>query len=350
MFRKIIAGLLTALILAGALASVALADDPGKRVTIGANNSEAAIDKIYGYFRIERGSVPELIVTNEEERALLAGLVPESKIGTVALSSAYVEPRTSGGIEVESFNINYVTEDMYRAALQTAGITDARVVVAAATPVSGTGALAGIYKAYEDITGQALDENAKEVAAEELVLTGDLQDAIGDVSPEIIQDIKEKLAQTKTMTDDEIRQLIRDTAASYDTTLDEEWVEKILGLIKKMNELNIDPDTFLNLANATQGVQGFFAAVGNFFKGIGDFFVGLFTGFKSEPAASTVPAAASAAPAAATAVASSVAAPAASDAQAEASAAGEAQDADSAEAERGASEQPDEAESSSEVA
>ena len=289
MFRKIIAGLLTALVLAAVLGTVTLADDTGQRVTIGADNSEAAIDKIYGYFRIDRGSVPELIVTNEEERALLSGLVPASKIGSVALSSAYVEPRTSGGIELESFNINYVTEDMYRAALQTAGITDARVIVAAATPVSGTGALAGIYKAYEDVTGQQLDEDAKTVAAEELVLTGDLQDAIGDVSPEIIQDIKEKLADTKNMTDDQIRQLIRDTAAEYDAVLEEEWVEKILDLIKKMNELNIDPDTFLKLANATSGVSGFFESVGNFFKGIGDFFVGLFTGFRSEPAATTVP-------------------------------------------------------------
>lgn len=290
MSRRFIAGILTALLLTAALGSVALADDTGQRVTIGADNSEAAVDKIYGYFRINRGSVPELTVTNAEERELLAGLVPASKIGSVALSSAYVEPRTSGGIELESYNINYVTEDMYRAALQTAGITDAKVVVAAATPVSGTGALAGIYKAYEDVTGETLDQEAKAVAAEELVLTGDLQEAVGDVSPEIIQDIKEKLAQTKTMTDDEIRQLILETAESYNAALDSEWVEKILDLIKKMNQLNIDPDTFLNLANASTGVQGFFSAVGNFFKGIGDFFVGLFTGFKNnQPEQSTIP-------------------------------------------------------------
>lgn len=296
MFRKIIAGLLTALMLTAVLGSAALADDTGQRVTIGADNSEAAIDKIYGYFRINRGSIPELTVTNQEERELLSGLVPSSKIGSVALSSAYVEPRTSGGIEVESYNINYVTEDMYRAALQTAGITDARVVVAAATPVSGTGALAGIYKAYEDITGETLDAEAKTVAAEELVLTGDLQEAVGEVSPDIIQDIKEKLAETKNMTDDQIRQLILDTAATYNATLDSEWVEKILDLIKKMNQLNIDPDTFLKLAEAKDNVNGFFSAVGNFFKGIGDFFVGLFTGFKKDPAASPTPAPATAAP------------------------------------------------------
>ena len=51
-----------------------------------------------------------------------------------------------------------------------------------------------------------------------------------------------------------------------------------MGLVKKFNELNIDPDTFLNLFQAKEGVEGFFTSVGDFFKGIGDFFVNLFGG------------------------------------------------------------------------
>ena len=47
---------------------------------------------------------------------------------------------------------------------------------------SGTGALAGIYKAYEDMTGTTLSEAAKDTAVEELIVTGELQDALGDVS------------------------------------------------------------------------------------------------------------------------------------------------------------------------
>ena len=263
----------------GMATATALAVDKGSRITIGADNSQAAIDSVYGFFRVKPGEVETLTVTNAEEKKYLAGLVPESKIGDVALSCAYVETRDSGGIDLESYNINYVTDDMYRQALQTAGIKDAKVIVAAARPVSGTGALAGIYKAYEDLTGEQLDEGAKSVAAEELVLTGDLQEALGNVSTDIIADIKTKLRDTKNMTDDEIRQLIVDTATEYNATLTDEQVAQILSLIKKMNELGIDPDTFVDLAQAGEGVSGFFENVGNFFKGVGDFFVNIFSGF-----------------------------------------------------------------------
>lgn len=281
MLRRTIVAILAACLIAGSLCVPALAASKDSRVTIGADNSEAAIDKVYGFFRIDRGDVAELEVTNDQERKYLAGLVPEEKIGDVALSCAYVETRDGGGIELESYNINYVTEEMYKAALQTAGVKDAKVVVAAAKPVSGTGALAGIYRAYEDVTGKKLDENAKSVAAAELVITGDLQEAIGGVSADIIQDLKEKLAETKGMSDSEIRDLIQETAKEYNAELSDAWVEQILGLIKKMNELNIDPDTFIAIAQSGEGLQDFLSGVGDFFRGVGDFFTGLFSGFGS---------------------------------------------------------------------
>lgn len=286
MLRKLCAALLAVSLVLGVVAATGLAADKGSRITVGADNSSAAIDTVYGFFRVNRGDVEELTVTNAEEKKYLAGLVPESKIGDVALSCAYVETRDSGGIDIESYNINYVTEEMYRSALQTAGITDAKVIVAAARPVSGTGALAGIYKAYEDLTGKELDEGAKTVAVEELVITGDLQEAIGSVSSDIMNDIKAKLKETKNMSDDQIRQLIEETAAEYDAELSDAQVDEILGLIKKMNELGIDPDTFVKLAEAGEGVQGFFETVGNFFTGIGNFFMNLFGGSGSGSGAS----------------------------------------------------------------
>ncbi len=44
---------------------------------------------------------------------------------------------------------------MYISALATAGITDARIIVASPFEVSGTAALTGVYKAYEDMTGKS---------------------------------------------------------------------------------------------------------------------------------------------------------------------------------------------------
>jgi len=245
-------------------------------VVLGADNTEEQINTVYGQFGIARGSVPELTVTNAEERQYLSGVVPDEKIGNVALSCVYIEKRDVEGVDININNITWVTEEMYRSALATAGVKNANVTVGAYKPVTGTGALTGIYKAYETVTGETLNEDAKNVAVEELVVTGELQEVLGDVSSDIINDIKARLAETKGMTDDQIRQFIRDTAAEYDVVLDEEQVEKILQLVKKINELNLDPDTFVKLAQASESVQGFFTKVGEFFKGIGDFFANLF--------------------------------------------------------------------------
>ena len=135
----------------------ALADEDGEeRITMGADLTDRQREAVYADFGIEEGSVTELSVTNKEERSYLEGLVPDGKIGSVALSCIYIKTLPAGsGMSVEIHNINYCTEDMYINALTTAGITDAQVIVSAPFPVSGTGALTGAYKAYEDITGNS---------------------------------------------------------------------------------------------------------------------------------------------------------------------------------------------------
>lgn len=278
MFKKVLTMAAIAILIVCLSVGSVFASTQGTRVVLGADNTQEQIDTVYSIFEIKRGDVTELTVSNSEERKYLEGLVPEQKIGNVALSCVYIKTRDAEGIDIKIHNINWVTEEMYRSALATAGITNADVVIAAYKPVSGTGALAGIYKSYEDITGVTLSEGAKTVAAEELVITGELQEVLGDVSSDIINDLKAKLELTKTMTDDEIRQLIRETAAEYDATLTDDQVEEILSLIKRMNELGINPDTFLALADAGETAKGFFESVGDFFKGIGDFFKNLFGG------------------------------------------------------------------------
>ncbi len=52
---------------------------------------------------------------------------------------------------------------------------------------------------------------------------------LGEASPEFMNELKAKLEQTKNMSDDQIRQLIVDTAAEYDAVLTQEQIEQILG-------------------------------------------------------------------------------------------------------------------------
>lgn len=280
MRKKILTTILVLCFVLVSVVSPAFASTKDSRVTIGADNTEEQVNTVYSFFGIDRGNVQEIQVTNQEERKYLADWIPEEKIGNIAISCSYIETRDSGGIELETHNINYVTAEMYKNALATAGITDAKVIVAAYRPVSGTGALTGIYKAYEDITGEVIDESLKEVATAEMVITGEIQDTLGDASPEFINELKLKLELTKDMTDAEIRVLIVETAEEYDAELTDEQIEQILKLVKKMNELGVDAETFIKITETGEsiksGADSFFEAVGNFFKGIGDFVSGLF--------------------------------------------------------------------------
>lgn len=58
-----------------------------------------------------------------------------SVVGSHSLSSVLLIPQESGaGLTVETHNINYCTIAMYRNALLTAGVQDAKVIVVAPMP------------------------------------------------------------------------------------------------------------------------------------------------------------------------------------------------------------------------
>jgi uncharacterized protein YpuA (DUF1002 family) len=273
-------------------AASALAVAPGEaRVTLGADLTDDEIDQIYEDFGLERGAVTEITVTNDEERAYLAGLVPDRKIGSVALSCIYITTLDEGsGISVTTNNINWCTVDMYVNALVTAGVEDARVMVSAPFDVSGTAALTGVYKAYEDITGTQLDQTAKEAAAEELVVTGELAETIGsDDATTLINELKKILDQTKDMTDEQLRAEILNIAAAQNIELTDEQINQIISLVRTLEKMDADEwaDKLTQLSKAmetaqkaSEDVSSFFSSVGNFFSGvfksIGDFFSGLF--------------------------------------------------------------------------
>ncbi len=80
---------------------------------------------------------------------------------------------------------------MYRNALVTAGIKDAKIKVSSPFQVSGTAALTGIIKAFEDITGEEITEIEKKIASEEIAKTATLGNEIGqEKAEELISSIK----------------------------------------------------------------------------------------------------------------------------------------------------------------
>ena len=271
-----------------ALCVPAWADNPSRTV-IGADLSTEQIEAVYQSFGLRRGDVTELTMTNAEERRYLEGLVNESVIGTRSISCVYMELLPAGsGLSISTNNITLWTEEMYIGVLTTTGITDARIIVSAPFEVSGTSALCGIYKAYEDMTGMTLDDLAKQAGGEEASVAENLAEQIGSMdSGSIVGELKLLLNETRNMSDDEMRTIITEIAGRYNVHLTDTQVNQLISLCRSLERL--DPDQLRQRVEEVQGtlqkvsdaktkvvsfaqdVKGFMESVSGFIDKIRDF-------------------------------------------------------------------------------
>ncbi|MCI6738097.1 MAG: DUF1002 domain-containing protein [Intestinibacter sp.] len=264
--------------------------DSSKVVTIGVNNSPKQRQTILNYFGVKEDEVQIITVNNQEERAYLGNVATEEQLGTKTYSCAYVEPTAEGsGINVKTANITWVTSSMVASTLSTAGLTGANCVIAAVFPVSGTGALTGVMKAFESATGEKLDENKKELASEELITTGDLGDEIGqDKATGIVNDVKADIIKNNTHDVNQIADTINNITNNYNVKLTDAQIDKIIALMEKIAAQNYDYNEMKstlnnvsdvvsdNLKEAGENIDT--GGITNFFSKIGDWFSGLFSG------------------------------------------------------------------------
>ena len=150
-----------------------------KVVTIGSDLTDEQEAFILQYFGADLSSCRVIYVTNQQEREYLGSWIPLSEIGNITISSAYVQPTQSGGIQVKTANLTYVTGNMIASVLSTAGVKNCNVVAAAPFPVSGTGALTGVMIAYQNAADTTLEEEKRELAIQEFTVTQQLSDSIG---------------------------------------------------------------------------------------------------------------------------------------------------------------------------
>ena len=253
------------------------------RTVIGADLTAEQAAEVYKFFGISRGSVIELSMTNAEERTYLEGYVDDEVIGTRSISCVYVELLPEGsGMEVTTSNITWCTGEMYIGALATAGRTDAKIIVAAPFEVSGTAALSGVYKAYEDMTGNKLDDIAKLVSTQELTITGELAEEIGSMdSASIVSDLKLMLDETKNMSDEEIIREIELIAQQYNVKLTNTQKNQLLTLCRSLEKLDAESlksrveevqDTLKKVANAKTQVVGFVEKAKKVVESVSSFF------------------------------------------------------------------------------
>lgn len=267
--------------------------DGANVVTLGTNLSAEQKQIVLDYFGVKENEVVILEVNNQEERKYLEGVATEAQLGTRTYSCAYVQPTSKGnGLNVKTVNLSYVTSSMIASTLTTCGITDANVI--AMTPlsggVSGTGALTGIMKAFEDATGEPLDETKKEIASEELVITGDLGQDIGqDKATGVINDIKTEIIKNNTQDTIQIADTINNVTNNYNITLTPEQQQQLESLMTKVAEQDYDYKEMKDALNSVKDVvnekldemgekvsTGVLDSIKEWFTGIGDWFSGLF--------------------------------------------------------------------------
>ena len=212
----------------------------------------ASVLSLLGVSEADLADYDVIYVTNQEEHQYLDAYLSSSVIGTRALSSVLIRPASEGsGLHVNTYNISYCTIDMYTNALLTAGLEDADVYVAAPSNISGTSALIGAVKGYADMTGGSVNENALETAVNELVVTGEIGDVLGDseTASDIVAYIKQQIIEQGVDSDEDIETIIRSAMAEFNINLSDEDVAKLVELMNKISKLDIDVDALARQAS-----------------------------------------------------------------------------------------------------
>ena len=246
--------------------------DGAKIVTIGANLTEEQKQSMYQYFGTTADAVDTIEVTNADERKYMEGIASEAQIGTRTYSCSYVEPTTSGGIQVKVGNLTFVTSSMIASTLLTSGVENCNVVAASPMEVSGTGALTGIMMAYEKASGETLSEDQKAAATEELITTGEIADTIGQKdATDLINEVKQEVIKEGLTDEGEIKEAVNN-AVNYNISLTEDQLAKINSLMKNISQYDYDVKALKETLDNLDGKSGGFFS--NLWTSVKGFFTG----------------------------------------------------------------------------
>lgn len=230
------------------MATSVFAQGSQKAVSLGANLTEAQKQQMLNEFNINKNEAKIIEITNDDIRIQLgmdrSKPVPAS---SKSISSSYVEVLDKGGIRVKANNLTEVTPTMLMNALLTSGVTDANVIASAPYPVTGTAALAGILKGFEDATGEELSLNQKEAARDEIKVTTDLGNNVTkedgtkldkDEAAVIINDIKTQVIKDSPKNDIDIENIVINITNNYGVELPKKERAQVVKLMSDINKLD----------------------------------------------------------------------------------------------------------------
>ena len=292
--RKNIAAVLAGVMVIGGMASgvtVNAAGEDTPYLALGADLSEQEKATVLSLLEVDSSQLDQYTiveVTNEEEHEYLGSYLDESVIGTRSLSSVVVEQTEEGsGIQVTTSNISYCTTDMYQNALATAGLQNAEIRVAGPFNISGTAALVGAMKAYGAMTGNEIQAENADAATEELVITSELGEELGnqEAASNLIGAVKDIIVAQEVTDPEKIEAIIKDTAQQLGITLTDKDIEKIRDLMSKIGDLDLDVEALkaqakelynklesLDINISEEQVKGFLHTIMSWFQKMIDMF------------------------------------------------------------------------------
>lgn len=278
LMSRAIISFLSLSILLTSLPREAVYADSFKSVTLGGDLSDSQKKDMLKYFGVDKNDANILEVTSEEEHKYLGKVASEAQLGNKSISCSYVEPTEKGGIVVTTENLTWVNDGMIKNALITAGIENAKVKASAPFKVSGTAALTGILKGFENSSsGKKIDENKKEAANEELVTTGGIGEKIGqNDATNLMNNIKKEVIKEKPGTEQEINKIVDKATEQYKSNLSEEDIANIKAVMKKINNLDLNYNNLKDQLDditkqlkdklSTEEAKGFFAKLEKMFS------------------------------------------------------------------------------------
>lgn len=260
--------------------------DSYKSVTIGYDLTNQQKEDMLKYFDVDRNSASVVEVTSNEEKKYLGGTVSRAQLGNKAISCSYIEPTTTGGLVVNTNNVTWVNASMIKNALITAEIENANVKVSAPFTVSGTAAMTGILKGFENSKdGKKLDESTKKTANEEVAVTGKLGEKIGqDKAAGLINEVKSEVIKDKPKDKAGITKIVNNVTNNYNYNLSKDDVKNMVGLMTNVNKLDLNynkvkgqlegvANTMKNTLDSDKTKSWFSSvctSIGDFFKGVAD--------------------------------------------------------------------------------
>lgn len=227
--KKLISCILALLLLTTAAFAV-----PGDScVVLGEELTLGETDGIFTALGVERGTAMELALSRPDAETCFSD-VPEK----AASVGVFVRIRSGGeGLLLSLSNITGA-ETAIAAALTAAGVTDAEIVAAAPEETGALAILPAVFKAYETLTCQPLDPEAKETAAAALreadALSGELDTSKLEELLGAMTDFIDELA---ALSDDELRERIRSIAAEHGMTLNDAQTQQLADLFRKIQSI-----------------------------------------------------------------------------------------------------------------